>query len=176
MIVFQAVFGAIIFAATRAYYEDEARPPPRISVPIADPGQWRPAASLEALQGLPTNAPMPNDPATILRLADQYYADQNYAQAARHYERLLDFDPDNPEVRNNLGLTLQYSGRPTEALAVLRENVAAHPGHQRSWLTLGYVNRQAGDLAAARRALGTAVSIDAASEVGRSAQQMLDEL
>jgi len=176
MIVFQVVYGAVIFAATRAYYEDEARPPARVSVPIADPGQWRPAVSLEALQGLTPNAGIPDDPATILRLADQYYADKNYAQAARHYERLLDFDPSNPDVRNNLGLTLQYSGRTSEALAMLRESVTAHPEHQRSWLTLGFVNRQAGDLAAARRALEKAISIDAANDVGQSAQRMLDEL
>ena len=176
MIVFQVVYGLAIFAATRAYFENEPRPAARVPVPIGNPGEWRPAASLEALQGMTTNDLMPNDPATILNQADRYFAERNYTQAARYYERLLQFDADNPDIRNNLGLTLQYTGRSAEALAVLGENVVAHPEHQRSWLTLGYVNRQTGDLAEARRALERAVSIDAASDVGRSAQSMLDEL
>jgi len=93
-----------------------------------------------------------------------------------YYERLLEIDPDNADLRNNLGLTLQYTGRTSEALAQLSENVARHPEHQRSWLTLGFVNRQAGDIAAAREALTTAVSLDATTDVGRSAQAMLDSL
>ena len=59
---------------------------------------------------------------------------------------------------------------------MLGENVEAHPEHQRSWLTLGFVNQQMGDSQAARRALDTAISIDPASDVGRSAQSMLDGL
>ena len=176
MIVFQVLFGLAVFAATRAYYVNEPPPAARVPVPIPDPNDWRPAASLGTLQGLTTNNAIPNDPAAILAAADRYFAERNYAQAARYYERLLELNPDNAITRNNLGLTLHYTGRSAEALAVLGENVAAHPEHQRSWLTLGYVNSQTGDLAAARQALETAVRLDAASDVGRSAQSMLDEL
>ena len=176
MIIFQLVYGLAIFAATRAYYEDQPPPTARVPVPIPDPNDWRPATSLGTLQGLTTNDLMPNDPATILSMADRFFAERNYAQAARYYERLVGLDPDNAVIRNNLGLTLHYTGRSAEALAMLGENVAAHPDHQRSWLTLGYVNSQTGDFAAARQALETAVRLDAASDVGRSAQSMLDAL
>ena len=91
-------------------------------------------------------------------------------------ERLSEFDPANADIRNNMGLNLHYSGQSSEALTVLAENVAAHPEHQRSWLTLGFVNSQLGDAAASRRALETAISIDPASDVGQSAQNMLDGL
>jgi len=176
MIVFQVVYGAAIFAATRAYYGDEPRASTMAAAPVAEPGQWRPAVSPESLVSLTTKDALPDDPATISHLADQHFANKNYEQAAEYYERLLDFDPDNANIRNNLGLTLHYTGRSDEALVVLGENVVAHPEHQRSWLTLGYVNRQMGDIAAARRALEMAISVDAASDVGQSAQRMLDAL
>ena len=180
MIIFQLAYGAVIFAATRAYYERDSQLPTSAISPLAglgaDPGGWRPAVSPQVLTSLTTDEPMPDDPATISRLADEHFANRSYAQAAKYYERLLDFDPDNANIRNNLGLTLQYSGRSTEALTVLGENVAQHPEHQRSWLTLGFVNRQVGDTAAARRALEKAVSLDAASDIGESAQRMLDAL
>ena len=180
MIIFQLAYGAVIFAAARAYYERDAQLPASAISPLAglaaNPDRWRPAVSPEVLTSLTTDEPMPDDPATISYLAEQHFASKSYAQAAKYYERLLDFDPNDANTRNNLGLTLQCSGRSTEALTVLGENVAQNPGHQRSWLTLGFVNRQVGDIAAARQALEMAISIDAASDVGQSAQRMLDTL
>lgn len=180
MIVFQLAYGAVIFAATRAYYERDAQPPTSAISPLAGlaaaPDGWRPAVSREVLTSLTTDEVMPDDPVAIFTLAEQHFANKSYAQAAKYYRRLLDFDPGNADIRNNLGLTLQYSGRSTEALTVLGENVAQNPEHQRSWLTLGFVNSQLGDIPAARQALEMAISIDAASDVGRSAQRMLDAL
>lgn len=176
VLVFQVVYGAVIFVATREYYENEPESAIVPAAPVTRLEDWQSAATLEALSSLTTDDAMPDDPSAISHLADQYYANQNYAQAAEYYERLLDFDPGNSDIRNNLGLTLHYSGQSTEALAVLAENVAAHPEHQRSWLTLGFVNGQLGDAAASRRALEMAISIDPASDVGQSAQSMLDAL
>ena len=179
MLVFQIVYGAAVFLATRAYLESEPEPESShtFEAPVAGPSDWQSAATLETLTSLATtDQAMPTDPATISLLADQHYRDRNYALAAEYYERLLNFDPGNAEVRNNLGLTLHYSGRSREALTVLGENVAEHPEHQRSWLTLGFVNSQLGDAAASRRALEMAISLDPASDVGQSAQRMLDGL
>ncbi len=176
ILVFQIVYGVVIFLATRAYFENEPESSTMPTAPVAGLGDWQSAAMQEALSSLTTNEAMPDDPATISFLADQHYANQEYTKAAEYYERLLGFDPGNADIRNNLGLTLHYSGQSTESLAVLAENVAAHPEHQRSWLTLGFVNGQLGDAPASRRALEMAISIDPASDVGQSAQSMLDGL
>jgi tetratricopeptide (TPR) repeat protein len=178
--VFQLVFAALIFGATRAYYTREpVSPAPATVSGVAEPGdatEWRPAISPELIASLTTEEEIADDPATMSHLADQYFANGDYAKAGEYYERLLGLDPDNADLRNNFGLTLQYTGRTQEALAQLAENVARHPGHQRSWLTLGFVSRQAGDVAAAREALTTAVGLDPDTSVGRSAQAMLDGL
>jgi Tfp pilus assembly protein PilF len=131
--------------------------------------------SPDAVEALLDDRP-PEDPQEISRRANEYFATRNYVQAAEYYQRLLAFDPENADVRNNLALTLAYTGRSGEALALLTENVTDYPQHQRSWLTLGFVNRQSGDVAAAREALTTAVRIDPDSDVGQSAQAMLDTL
>lgn len=174
MLVFQIAYGAVIFVATRAYFERDPAPSALSANEVADPADWGSVAVQDALSSLVPEGAMPEDPATISHLADQYFANQNFAEAARYYERLLDFDPDNANIRNNLGLTLHYSGRSMEALQVLGDNVAAHPEHQRSWLTLGFVNGQLGDAEASRRALETAISLDPDSDVGQSAERMLN--
>jgi Flp pilus assembly protein TadD len=77
---------------------------------------------------------------------------------------------------NNLGITLYYLGRSTEALRILNEGVAVDSTYQRIWLTLGFVNSQVGNAEQARQALTTAVQLGADSEVGRTAQEMLGNL
>lgn len=177
--VFQVVFAALIFGATRAYYtRDAATLATAVNNERAEEAApaWPGSISPELIATLTPGEPIMDDPAALSHMAEQAFASEDYAKASEYYRRLLGFDPDNADVRNNLGLTLQYTGRTSEALAELSENVSRHPGHQRSWLTLGFINRQAGDITAARSALTTAISIDPTSDIGRSAQAMLDSL
>jgi len=92
------------------------------------------------------------------------------------YEQLLAFSPNDAEIYNNLGLTLHYLGRSTEALGKLNEGVAADPEHQRIWLTLGYVNSQLGNTEQARTALTTATQIGTDESIRQSAMKMLEGL
>ena len=91
--------------------------------------------------------------AEMARQADTLFREKQYDRAAELYARLLERNPDNVETRNNLGLTLFYLGRREEALRQLREGAAAHPEHQRIWLTLGFVSSQLGNVEEARTAL-----------------------
>jgi Flp pilus assembly protein TadD len=92
------------------------------------------------------------------------------------YEQLLAFSPNDAEIYNNLGLTLHYLGRSTEALGRLNEGVAVDPEHQRTWLTLGYVNSQLGNTEQARTALTTAARIGTDDSIRQSATRMLESL
>lgn len=181
LLVFQVGFGALVFGVTREIYR------PEISVPAAAPhalpgnvapaDDWAARISPQVVDSLTSGTgPTPTDPMELSRLADEQFAAKNYAQAATYYEKLLALDPDNADLQNNLALTWQYTGRSAEALSLLQQNVARHPDYQRSWLTLGFVNRQLGDVQAARDALETAVRLDATNSVGQSAQAMLDAL
>jgi tetratricopeptide (TPR) repeat protein len=177
---FQAVFGLAVFAITRDYYIQEA------DVVRAHPstiGQPTPAwpngitgkdvARLSSSTLSPSTA---QDPAEILRQAEASFANKQYDRAADLYEQLLEFNPNDAEIYNNLGLTLYYLGRSTEALRTLSDGIAIDADHQRSWLTLGYVNSQLGNTEQARTALSTAAQIGSDESIRRSAMKMLEEL
>jgi Flp pilus assembly protein TadD len=117
-----------------------------------------------------------DDPAEISRQANEFFARQQYQQAAALYQRLLAIDPQNVEVHNNLGLTLHYLGRSDEALRRLNDGVALDSSHQRIWLTLGYVNSQLGNVEQARTALTKATEVGSNESIRQSAQRMLEEL
>jgi Tfp pilus assembly protein PilF len=112
----------------------------------------------------------------MMRQADDLFGMQQYGKAAVLYQKVLDAGSKDANTYNNLGITLHYLGRPAEALQVLNEGVATDPSYQRIWLTLGFVNSQLGNTAQAREALTTAVQMDASTDVGQSATQMLNAL
>lgn len=180
MAVFQVLFGFVVFAVTRDYYTRQPEPVRSSPVPHPElsPGPTGQFADIDVglLDSLSSDAQSLNDPAEIARLADQHFANRQYNLAARYYERLLDFDKNNADTLNNLGLTLHYIGRSGEALQRLEEGVAVDPGYQRIWLTLGYVNSQLGNREEARTALEKASAMDAGNSIGQSALRMLDEL
>jgi len=178
--VFQVAFGLAVFFATRQYYISDSDPvgfdpvvlPQSLPVwpdPIAETGLTQPEWSMPGeLTG--------EDPVQLSRQADEYFASKQYNKAADLYERALALNPNNVDTYNNLGLTLHYLGRSTEALSRLNEGVALNPTHQRIWLTLGFVNSQLGNIEQARAALGTAAQMETDSEIGRSARKMLENL
>ena len=180
MAVFQVAFGLAVFAVTRQYYIHESgndRPGPTAL----------PQASLEMPERItrfnPTQFDLPklsqpviDDPVAISRQADESFNKKDYGRAADLYQRLLKLDPNDVDTYNNLGLTLHYLGRSTEALEKLNEGVAVDPTYQRIWLTLGFVNSQLGNTEQARKALTAAVKINADNDVGQSAKQMLEKL
>ena len=131
------------------------------------------AALLESLLTLDSKK---KDPATMSLLANKYFANKQYAEAADLYGQLSALDPGNVDIQNNLGLTLHYINQSQEALAVLTKGSALNPDNQRIWLTLGYVNKELGNLDAAKLSLETAERIDPDNDVGKSASKMLTEL
>ncbi len=180
MTVFQVVFGLAIFAITRQYYihdSDNVRARPTV---LRQPSLVWPDRITE------TNPPQfgsstfsqsaIEDPVEMSRQADEFFTNKQYDRAADLYERLLAFGPNNVDTYNNLGLTLHYLGRSTEALRKLNDGVAVDPTYQRIWLTLGFVNSQLGNTEQARTALTTAAKMSADNEVGQSAVRMLENL
>lgn len=180
MAVFQVIFGLLVFGATREYY-------------LREPGDLQTSTNVAAqesvawsgrvsdinpvlLESLTSTETSPLGPAEISQQANQHFASGQYVAAAALYEQLLAFGPTNADTHNNLGLTLHYLGRSDEALQRLKEGTALDPLNQRIWLTTGFVNSQAGNIAVARDALTTAVEMDPDSEVGRSAARMLEGL
>ena len=116
------------------------------------------------------------DPVEISRQAAQFFSNQQYDKAADLYGRLLELSPNNVDILNELGLTLQYLGRTDEALSKLKQGVAADPTHQRIRLTLGFVYSQIGNIKEARAALTAATQLGTDQAVRQSALDMLKKL
>ena len=174
------VFGVIVFAVTRQMYVGDAQTDAATRSDTAAPPAMPQGNQLEVSTGLLESLlsidSKKKDPATMLLLANKYFANNQYAEAADLYGQLSALDPGNVGIQNNLGLTLHYINRSEEALAVLMKGSALNPGNQRVWLTLGYVNRELGNLDEAKLSLETAERINPDSDVGRSASKMLSEL
>jgi len=180
MTLFQVLFGLAVFAITRQYYihdSDNISAEPtaiRQSLPA-----WPDRITETDLRLLGVSAlgqSTLEDPVEISRQADEFFANRQYDQAVELYERLLVLGPNNVETYNNLGITLHYLGRSTEALRRLDEGVAVDPTHQRIWLTLGYVSSQLGNIEQARTALTNAAQIGVDDEIRQSAREMLENL
>jgi tetratricopeptide (TPR) repeat protein len=180
MTVFQIAFGLTIFSITRQYYIQDSDNVIEDPIEIRQPSFVWPDSITETnpsqLNSSTFSQSTIEDPAEISRQANEYFTKKQYDKAAELYERLLVLGPNNVETYNNLGITLHYLGRSTEALRRLNEGVVIDPTHQRIWLTLGFVNSQVGNTENARTALTTATKMDADNEIGKSAVKMLENL
>jgi len=180
LVVFQVVFGLAIFAITREYYMPDvdnvsAHPPITDRSPVG----WTSGiteAEISRLSSSALSLSNSQDPAAISRQADVAFTNKQYDRAAELYEQLLSFSPNDAEIYNNLGLTLHYLGRSDEALRRLNDGVAVDAEHQRTWLTLGYVNSQLGNAEQARIALTNAVQLGSNESIRQAAMKMLEEL
>ncbi len=61
-----------------------------------------------------------------------------YADAEALYRRILDSDPDNPEVLYFLGMLYQQTARPSDALPLLKRAVKAMPRSVAAYTVLGF--------------------------------------
>jgi tetratricopeptide (TPR) repeat protein len=180
LLIFQLFFGLAVFAVTREYYMPDSTAVRGHAVTAGQPApSWSRGVTETDISRLSSPGlvePAPGDPTEIYRQAEEYFAGRQFDRAAQLYEQLLAYAPDDAEVYNNLGLMLFYSGRADEALRRLDEGVAVDPGHQRIWLTLGYVQSQLGNTEEARTALTKATQVGDNVSVRESAEKMLAEL
>lgn len=179
-VLFQVAFAFAVFSITREYYGHEAdnvsahAPTIRQSAPAWPNGIME--TEIARLGSSASSQLTIQNPDEISRQAGEFFTNRQYDRAADLYEQLLAFRPNDAETHNNLGITLHYLGRSTEALRRLNDGVAVDPGHQRIWLTLGYVNSQLGNTEQARSALTTAAQMGSDDSIRQSAQRMLEEL
>jgi tetratricopeptide (TPR) repeat protein len=176
-------YGFAVFALTRDYYL--RYPPQPVAVaPAAPHGIPSQAtadlgARMRDALGADSNIPpelMDADPVLLGQEADRLFAAQRFAAAVPLYQRLLELTPEDPEVKNDLGLALHYAGSPADALAVIDEGVRQAPDFQRIRLTQGFVAAQTGRIGLARDALTAARDLDPDSDVGIEAARLLQTL
>ena len=81
----------------------------------------------------------PRHPDAWFHLGNLHREQQRYAEAITAYENALVAAPENPSVRNNLGLALEGAGEPQRAEAEYRTTLARAPGHRQSLGNLAHL-------------------------------------
>ncbi|HVP76284.1 MAG TPA: tetratricopeptide repeat protein [Thermodesulfobacteriota bacterium] len=82
------------------------------------------------------------DPKNItawLKLANIYFLHSRYREAVEAYRRYLSANPENPDVRTNMGIMLRGVGDVDGAIEELRKAAQNHPNHANSRFHLGVV-------------------------------------
>ena len=170
-VAFLIVYGAVVFAATRAYYLERAATPAPAAT-HASGGAARPIAIPQARPPMTLS----DDPAVLADQADELLTQKRFGEAVGAYRKLLELAPDDVDTYNDLGLALHYAGRSGEALQVLESGTRKDAGFQRIWLTLGFVRLQLGQVDAARTALQACVDLDPDSAVAVEARRFLERM
>ncbi len=180
LVAFQLLFGATVFAITRAYYLYQPTPIPVTQAPKAQsatPGSRLTALARSWVENVvPGEMHTIEDPVRLTKLGDRLFEQQKYGRAVTAYERAVRFNPQNAKSYNNLGLTLLYLGQTERAVQVLLNGIGRDPNFQRIQLTMGFVQAQLGNFEAAETALHRAVELNPDSTVGVEAQKILDQI
>lgn len=117
----------------------------------------------------------PDNPDALLAYANALHdADMN-DQAIVQYKRYLEFVPDNPDARVDLGICYFEKKDYAAAIAEMEIAVAKHPDHQLGNYNLGIVNLNAGNKDKAREWFEKARDLDPTSPHGINAAQLLKE-
>lgn len=172
--LFEIAFGGLVFIVTKSYYQDQNVGMPVIGQESRLPGLGD--ASPQSLSAPAIDLSAARSPEEIARLADEHFTNHQYDAAAMLYEQLLEQDPGNVDLLNNLAITLHYVGRSDEALGLVDKGVLADPNHQRIWLTRGFILSQTGSQDQAISALNKAVELNATTPIADSARKMLSEI
>ncbi len=119
---------------------------------------------------------MPDDPAALAKLGDEYFEKNMFGQAIEIYEKTLQLNPKDVDTFNDLGLAYFYAGKPDNALETLRKGTEAVPTYQRIWLSYGYVLASLDRKEEAKLAFNKAVELAPGSIVGQEAKRLIGTL
>ncbi len=117
----------------------------------------------------------PADIEATLKLANMLQDNQMYDQAAIYYERYLGKNPKNVDARVDYGVTLFEDGRNRQALDELNRALKMDPKHQIGWFNLAVIYLNLGQYTKANDALKKCVKIDPNTDIGRRAEQTLEQ-
>jgi len=120
----------------------------------------------------------PNDTATLLALADEFYAGAQYQNAATWLDKALALEPENVQallargaVSFNLGDLVSAEKTWKQVIAIDPKNVEVH------WdLGFLYLNQAEPDWAGVEREWNTVIELDPSSQLAQNARSHLDAL
>jgi tetratricopeptide (TPR) repeat protein len=107
-------------------------------------------------------------------LANVYFDRDDYARAIEWYSRYLKIEPDDPNVRTDLGTMHLYSGQIDAAVREYEKVIAADPKFYQAYFNLGIAKVRQGESAGALEALQKAKSLAPDDATRTQIQAMID--
>ncbi len=117
----------------------------------------------------------PSDLQSLLQLSNMLQDNGFYDQAAMYYKRYLGKKPKDVDARIDYGVTLFEGGNTQGAINEIRDALKIDPKHQIGFFNLGIIYLNSGDIKKAGEAFKECVRINPNSDIGKKAQQALDE-
>jgi Tfp pilus assembly protein PilF len=84
----------------------------------------------------------PNDFETLVKLGNLYYDGQKYQDATQYYERALKIQPENVDVRTDMGTCYWNLGAADKALAEFNRALTYRPDYPQTLFNVGIVKFQ----------------------------------
>ncbi|HEU5453051.1 MAG TPA: tetratricopeptide repeat protein [Terriglobales bacterium] len=84
----------------------------------------------------------PNDVATLAKLGNLYYDSQLYQKAIEYYGHILKIQPENVDVRTDMGTAMFYLGDTDGALKEFDRSLSYNPAHPGTLFNMGVVKWQ----------------------------------
>jgi cytochrome c-type biogenesis protein CcmH/NrfG len=117
----------------------------------------------------------PSDVVSTLRLSNMLQDNGFYDQAVVYYKRYVEKMPDNVDARVDYGVTLFEGGHAQDAISQLTRALDINPRHQIGYFNLGIVYLNTGEFDKASVAFKKCVSVDPNSDIGKKAEQTLEQ-
>jgi tetratricopeptide (TPR) repeat protein len=120
----------------------------------------------------------PKDTVTLLALADEYYAGQQFAQAGDFLDRLLAIEPENVPALLARGAVSFNLGKLDEAETTWTKVVVIDPKNVEAHYDLGflYLNSATPDWAGVQREWNMVIELDPTSDLAKTVKSHLDSL
>jgi tetratricopeptide (TPR) repeat protein len=126
----------------------------------------------------------PNDRQALLRLANALHDNGGWVRAIEVYKQYLALDPSNPDARVDMAVcyfelaksdTLHGTALFDTAIKEMEAVVKRTSTHQPAVFNLGVINLTLGRMKESNRWFRRAVELDTTSELGRRAQNILEQ-
>ncbi len=116
----------------------------------------------------------PEDYNSLLELAHLKNDSGLFEAAIQNYKTYLEKNPANADARVDMGVCYFNLRDYTNAAKEMETALKYAPNHQIALLNLGVVNLSAGNLEKSKEWLKKAVEVDPASDIGKKAEQLLN--
>jgi cytochrome c-type biogenesis protein CcmH/NrfG len=141
---------------------------------VVPPSQQQSKPALQHLQQLEAEMQAhPNDAEMVLRYANALHDAQMFPQAIATYNNYLALNSNNPDALVDLGICYFETNDAAAAIMQMKKAIALQSNHQKAHFNIGIISLNTGDAETAKEYFQKAAQLDAHSETGKRANELL---